>query len=217
MAADAAKEKCSPCNRRYADFRLNDHLMDCAAAPSGLLSALTTDRAADFETVVQLYRPKVFRFLLASLRDREVAENLTQDCFLRAYKAHSTFRNDCSLNTWLMQIAVNLLRDHLKNRRLQFWKRFRHTDKPLEEEFRGLVADQHKSPEAQLLLNEQVKAVWDAAAALPGKQQTVFLLRFVEDMDVADIALSTGLKEATVKTHLFRAVHSVRQRLGVQR
>jgi RNA polymerase sigma-70 factor (ECF subfamily) len=186
------------------------------AAPSGLINALANDAAADFETVVQLYRPKVFRFLLASLRDRETAENLTQDCFLRAYKAQSTFRNDCSLNTWLMQIAVNLLRDHLKNRRLQFWKRLRSTGKPLEDELRSLIADQHKSPEAQALLNEQVSAVWNAAAALPGKQQTVFLLRFVEDMDVAGIALITGLKQATVKTHLFRALQSVRRRLGVE-
>ena len=186
------------------------------AATSALADTLNTDAVADFETVVRIYRPKVFRFLLASLRDPETAENLTQDCFLRAFRAQSSFRNDCSMNTWIMQIAVNLLRDHLKNRRLQFWKRLQRTDRPLEDELRTSVADQRKSPEAQLLLSEQVHAVWDAAAALPSQQQTVFLLRYVQDMDLAEIASATGLKPATVKTHLFRALNTVRQRLGVR-
>lgn len=182
------------------------------AATSSLISTL--DTAADFDAIVRLYRPRVFRFMLASLRDRETAENLTQDCFLKAFKAHDSFRNDCKVSTWLMQIAVNVLRDHSKNRRLQFWKRLRKKSKSPEQDIFGCVADAQKSPEAQALLKEQVDAIWAAAANLPGKQQTVFLLRFVEDMDLADIAVATGLKQATVKTHLFRALGSVRQRLG---
>src|SRR5579883_985312 len=78
---------------------------------------------ADFDEVVRLYRPRIFRFLLASLRDRDTAENLTQDCFLRAYMARERFRGDCSLSTWLMKIAMNLLRDHLRSRRMRFWTR----------------------------------------------------------------------------------------------
>jgi RNA polymerase sigma-70 factor (ECF subfamily) len=185
------------------------------AASSGLLDAVSAETAADFDTVVRLYRVKVFRFLFASLRDRETAENLTQECFLRAYRAQSHFRNDCRTSTWLMQIAVNLMCDHLKNRRFQFWKRLHRAAQPLEEELRACIADQQKSPEAQTLLKEQVQAVWDAAASLPERQRTVFLLRFVQDMDVQDIAIATGLQPATVKTHLFRALNSVCQRLGV--
>lgn len=168
---------------------------------------------ADFDLVVKLYQPKIFRFLLASLRDREVAENLTQDCFFNAYKARGSFRNDCSMSTWLMQIAVNLVRDHAKNRRLQFWKRLQRTAKPLDGDLQAGISDSQKSPEAQALLNEQVNAIWDAAAVLPEKQQTIFLLRFVEEMELRDIARATGTKEGTVKTHLFRALHSVRERI----
>jgi RNA polymerase sigma-70 factor (ECF subfamily) len=79
---------------------------------------------------VRLYRPKVFRFALASLRDLDAAETVTQDCFLRAYQARDRFRQDCSMQTWLMQIAVNLIRDHIRNRRFQFWRRASLTAQP---------------------------------------------------------------------------------------
>jgi RNA polymerase sigma-70 factor (ECF subfamily) len=189
--------------------------MDYVASPS-LAETSVVHSACDFEAIVKLYRPKIFRFLLASLRDSETAENLTQDCFFKAYQGLPRFRHDCKIGTWLMQIAVNLIRDDAKNRRLQFWRRLRRTAKPLEEELRGYVPDQHRSPEAQIVLQEQVDAIWKVAARLPGNQQTVFLLRFVEDMDLPEIAVVMGLKAATVKTHLFRALASVREQLGVQ-
>src|SRR5882724_7986691 len=86
------------------------------------LEAVTIVEAPDFEEIVRLYRPRIFRFALASLRDRDAAETVTQDCFLRAYNARGRFRGDCSIHTWLMQIAVNLIRDFGRNRRFQFWK-----------------------------------------------------------------------------------------------
>jgi RNA polymerase sigma-70 factor, ECF subfamily len=169
--------------------------------------------AGDFEALVRLYRPKVFRFALVSLRDLDAAESITQDCFLRAYQSSGRFRQDCSLQTWLMQIAVNLIRDHIRNRRFQFWRRASLTAKPADVAGHT-IADRARSPEAQALLNEQVAAVWEAAAKLPERQRTVFLLRFVEDMDLLEIAHATGMKEGTVKTHLFRAMRAVRVRLG---
>jgi RNA polymerase sigma-70 factor (ECF subfamily) len=169
--------------------------------------------AGDFEALVRLYRAKVFRFALASLRDVDAAETVTQDCFLRAYQARERFRQDCSMHTWLMQIAVNLIRDHQRSRRFQFWRRARLTATPADVAGR-VIADPARSPEAQALINERVAAIWTAAERLPGKQRTVFLLRFVEDMDLLEIAVATGMKEGTVKTHLFRALHAVRERLG---
>ena len=58
-----------------------------------------------------------------------------------------------------------------------------------------------------------MRAIWSAAAKLPAKQRTVFLLRFVEEMELLEIAEVTGMKEGTVKTHLFRALNAVRARL----
>jgi RNA polymerase sigma-70 factor (ECF subfamily) len=63
-------------------------------------------------------------------------------------------------------------------------------------------------------MKEQLEAVWAATAKLSEKQRTVFLLRFVEDMDMGEIAAATGISQGAVKVHLFRAVQSVRKRLG---
>jgi RNA polymerase sigma-70 factor (ECF subfamily) len=64
-----------------------------------------------------------------------------------------------------------------------------------------------------VLAREQVEAIWTAVASVSERQRTVFLLRFVEDMDLLEIAAVTGMKEGTVKTHLFRAVQAVRAKL----
>src|SRR5260370_10165674 len=82
-----------------------------------------TTRIEDFEAIVAIYRPRIFRFVFVSLRDRDAAETVTQDCFLKAYKAWGRFRGDSSVHTWLMQIAANLVRDVGRNRRFPFWKR----------------------------------------------------------------------------------------------
>ena len=168
---------------------------------------------ADFDEVVRLYRQRVFRFLLASLRDRETAENLTQDCFLRAYMARAHFRGDSSLSTWLMKIAMNLLRDHLRSKRLRFWTKTRETAlDPID--VSDWVPDGRSSPEAELIARRQVGQVWQAVNQLPPKQRSVFVLRFVEEMELKEIAETTGMNPSTVKTHLYRALAAVRESMG---
>jgi RNA polymerase sigma-70 factor (ECF subfamily) len=56
--------------------------------------------------------------------------------------------------------------------------------------------------------------VWDATGSLSNRQRTVFLLRYLEDLDISEIAKTTGLTENSVKVHLFRAVRGIRKRLG---
>jgi RNA polymerase sigma-70 factor, ECF subfamily len=166
----------------------------------------------DFDSVVRLYRPKIFRFILASMRERETAENLTQDCFVKAYQARERFRNEASVGTWLMQIAVNLVRDHCSNSRLKFWRRAARAGVDAGDAGEW-IPDQTLSPEAAVLARQRVAAVWGAAEKLPERQRTVFLLRFVEDMEVLEIAAATGIAEGTVKSHLFRALQAVRERI----
>jgi RNA polymerase sigma-70 factor, ECF subfamily len=162
----------------------------------------------DFDSLVRTHRPRIFRFLLASLRDRELAENLVQDCFVKAYQARRQFRGAASIGTWLMQIAANLLRDHYANSRMKFWRRAISGVDPAD--LGDWIPDQQVSPEEIALAKEQVNAIWKAVAHLSVNQRTVFLLRFVEDLDLLEIARITGMKEGTVKTHLFRALQSVR-------
>jgi len=75
------------------------------------------------------------------------------------------------------------------------------------------VPDREMSPEAKTFVREQVEAVWAATVTLSERQRTVFILRFVEDMELLEIAAATGLTEGAVKVHLFRAVQSVRKRI----
>ncbi len=166
----------------------------------------------DFDDLVRLHRPRIFRFFLASLRNRETAENLTQDCFIRAYQARHQFRGEANIGTWFLHIAANLLRHHESSRRLKFWRRSLQGDADVME-LGSSIRDEQQSPETLALVREQVQSIWSAAASLPERQRTVFLLRFVEDMDLLEIAEVTGMKEGTVKTHLFRALQSVRARM----
>ncbi|HWC97324.1 MAG TPA: RNA polymerase sigma factor [Candidatus Sulfopaludibacter sp.] len=178
---------------------------------SGLVISVAPSPAEidDFDEVVRVYWPRVFRFALASLRDYDAAQTVAQDCFYKAHKNRSTFRGDSSLSTWLMQIAVNTVRDHLRNRRLQFWKRSQSIDPAAR-----WIPDGQLSPENEAALRERVQTVWRVAETLSEKQRTVFLLRFVDDMDLLEIAAATGMKEGTVKTHLFRALQTIREQLG---
>jgi RNA polymerase sigma-70 factor (ECF subfamily) len=172
-----------------------------------------TREIEDFDAIVRLYCPRVFRYALVSLRDRDAAESLAQDCFLKAYRARDRFRGDASLSTWLMQIAVNLVRDSIRNRRLRFWKRTR-AEAPDFDIVSQSLADHASSPESAALAKERVAAVWCVVETLSERQRTVFLLRFVEDLDLLEIAAVMGLQEGTVKVHLFRALEAVLKRLG---
>jgi RNA polymerase sigma-70 factor (ECF subfamily) len=166
----------------------------------------------DFERVVERYWFRVHRFVLAAVQDFDAAQTLTQDCFWKAYRSRSSFRGDSSLNTWLMTIAVNLVRDHGRSRRLRFWKLAGR--KAIDSsETRDWLPDRSLSPEERASINERVQAVWDATRNLSERQRSVFVLRYVEDLDIAEIARATGLSENAVNVHLFRAVRAVRKRV----
>src|SRR3954451_5503951 len=135
--------------------------MECAATYQ-LMMSIVDHAAAEMgalDSMLRLYRPTGFRFILASLRDKDAAETLTQDCFFKAYQARDRFRHECSLETWLMQIAVNLVRDYSRNRRFQFWKRTQVLAKPVEGVQDWLSDGQH-SPETAALLKEEIQAIW---------------------------------------------------------
>jgi RNA polymerase sigma-70 factor (ECF subfamily) len=187
-------------------------------AAAGTSELLAVDRqdalpARDFESVMETYRPRIFRFALASTRDRDLAETVTQDCFVKAHRGWQDFRGEASVQTWLMQIAVNLIRDAARNRRLQFWKRTQ-TDAVDLDAASDWVRDRAPSPEDRAAARQQVAAIWSVVAELSERQRTVFLLHFLEGMNPGEIEATAGITRAAVKVHLFRAVHVVRERLG---
>jgi RNA polymerase sigma-70 factor (ECF subfamily) len=185
------------------------------------LKAMTMGTPADlaaheFTCVVERHRPQIFRFLLASTRDVDLAETLTQECFLKAHRNWGSFRGDSTAMTWLMRIAINLQKDHWRNRRMQFWRQTRLNSVDLDEASEWLPSGE-RSAEQKLLAKEQVKAVWQSVKGLSERQRTVFLLRFVEEQELSEIALATGLSEGTVKAHLSRALTRVRAEMGGKR
>ncbi len=173
--------------------------------------------AADaFDELVRHHQRRVYRLLWLLVRDSDVADTLTQECFLRAYEKRASFRGESRVDAWLLQIAVNLARDYLRNRRAGFWRRLVGLDDSASFVAAAEFPDPHATPERALLARKELEAVWEAVADLSPQQRTVFLLRFGEDMDLAEIALVSGLRLGSVKTHLFRAIHAVRNKMKEQ-
>ncbi|HXE06693.1 MAG TPA: sigma-70 family RNA polymerase sigma factor [Acidobacteriaceae bacterium] len=179
--------------------------------PTGLAigAGVRANPLDDLETVVALYQPRVFRFLLATLRDRDAAETLTQETFLRAWSARGSFREDCAVGTWLIRIALNLARDHTRTGRFRFWKNIAaHAVDAAD--VASFVPSAEVSSEARLIAQQQVAAIWETVGGLSERQRTIFLLRFLEELEIPEIAEATGLPLGTVKSHLYRALNAIR-------
>jgi|HubBroStandDraft_5_1064220.scaffolds.fasta_scaffold25543_2 RNA polymerase sigma-70 factor (ECF subfamily) len=190
-----------------------EHVIANAMA-TGELPAPVVTAADGVEEWMRLYRGRVFRYILFATRDEDVAESLTQDCFLRAHTAQSSFRGECAMSTWLMRIAVNLVRDHQRNMKLRFWKRAAMLDAS---EMSDRLPDMKSSTEHRLIARERVATVWRAVETLSERQRNIFLLRFVEELELPEIAEAMQLNLNTVKSHLYRALNAVKQQVGEAR
>lgn len=176
-----------------------------------VVSGCTVAEFEDFDALVLAEQRRIYRVLLAMLRDPDAADSLTQECFLKAYEQRKRFRGECSMRTWLMRIAINLARDHVKSRRWQFWRKL--FSQPGDSEQLLDPVDPYPSPERSLLARERLAYVSAAVDNLPNQQRAVFVLRFLEEMSIEEIARATSLRPGTVKAHLFRAVSAVRERV----
>jgi RNA polymerase sigma-70 factor, ECF subfamily len=174
---------------------------------------------ADFDDLVQRNQKRIFRLLMGLLHDEDAADTLTQECFLRVYKKRDSFRGESSVDTWLFRIAVNLARDYQRNRKQGFWKRLfagsHETD--TEEPAIDRVADRHSTAETQLLVREEVETVWRIVRHLSPGQREVFVMRFGHEMSLEEIASTLEVETGTVKSHLSRALATVRKKLEEHR
>jgi RNA polymerase sigma-70 factor (ECF subfamily) len=184
------------------------------AMAAGELPGRAVSETGDVQEWMRLYRGRVFRYILFATGDEDVAASLTQDCFLRAHTARSSFRGDCAMSTWLMRIAVNLVRDHQRSTKLRFWKRAAMLDAA---EMSERLPDTRSSTEHRLIAQEKVGMVWRAVETLSERQRSIFLLRFVEELELPEIAEAMQLNLNTVKSHLYRALNAVKQQVGEAR
>ena len=186
----------------------------------GKLATTEAFSAENFDQLVSLNQKRIYRLLISLLRDPDAADTLTQECFLKAYTSRSSFRGECSVETWLYRIAVNLARDHIRNRRVAFWKRLFASQQSRSEDMEDVaqtIPDKRPSLERNLLAKEEVDLVWRTAQQLSPMQREVFLLRFAQDMSLEEISQTLEVQLGTVKAHLSRALSTVRARVKEHR
>jgi RNA polymerase sigma-70 factor, ECF subfamily len=171
-----------------------------------------TETVEEFSNLAQLQMPVIYRFLLASLRDKDLAETLTQECFLKAYRNRSSFRRESSARTWLMRIAINLQKDHWRDRRMRFWRETQATAVDVESAIE-LLPSTERSPEALVIARDQAARVWKLVERLSMRERSVFLLRYVEELELGEIGQRIGLKSGAVKVYLRRAHTKIRTAL----
>src|SRR5579875_3494290 len=125
-----------------------------AATATQLMHVARRERAIseldDIENLVRVHRARLLRFVMFSIGDEDVAASIVQDAFLKAYNGRENFRGDCSIQTWLTTIALNLVRDHQRTQKFQFCKKVRNTAEDISE-VASFLPSGASSPEAALL------------------------------------------------------------------
>ena len=183
---------------------------------AGLVQTRAVTELDDIDALVRTYRARILRFVTFSTNDPDLAETITQDCLLKAYNARATFRGDSNVHTWLTSIALNLIRDHQRTQKFKFWKQARATAVDVTD-VAAFIAAHGSSPEAQLIAKEKVAHLSTILETLSLNQRAVFLMKFSDEMELSEIARVMDMPLNTVKTHLHRALKSVRSQLASQK
>ena len=189
--------------------------------PARELESSVAGRAApiqeldDIDVLFQTHRARLLRFITCTTGDQDLAETIAQDALFTAYNGRENFRGECSVSTWLTGIAINLLRDHQRSQRYKFWKKVKSSAVDVSE-MAAFLPTEGSGPEKQLLAKEKVKHLARVLETLSPNQRMVFVMKFSEEMPVAGISEVLGMTEATVQTHLHRALTAVRSRLGAK-
>jgi RNA polymerase sigma-70 factor, ECF subfamily len=99
-----------------------------AAHASNLIGFPVQARAVseldDIDQLVETHRSRLLRFVTFSLGDQDLAQSIVQDTFMKAYGARQSFRGECSVQTWLNRIALNMIRDYQRTQKFRFWRSF---------------------------------------------------------------------------------------------
>jgi RNA polymerase sigma-70 factor (ECF subfamily) len=158
-----------------------------------------------FEEVVRLYERRVYGVALRIVRAHDVADDVVQEAFVRAWRSLDRFELGRPFGPWVCRIAANLAVNHVRSPRAR--------EEGLPEghaETRG--AD--PGPLSAVLDAEAKRVLDEAVAGLPAEQRAVFVLRAVEEMSYAEIADALGISPGTVMSRLFRARERLARALG---
>ncbi len=160
-----------------------------------VVARVRSGEASLYEVLMRRYNQRLFRVTRAILRDDSEAEDVMQDAYVRAFEHLSGFAGEAKFSTWLTKIAVHEALHRLR-------KRARTRDL---ESIMSTAASKERSPELQSYDRELRAALERAIDRLPDGYRTVFVLRVIEGLDVADTAAVLELGLEAVKTRLHRA------------
>ncbi|MDE2234458.1 MAG: RNA polymerase sigma factor [Gammaproteobacteria bacterium] len=176
------------------------------------------DTAAELNAFLSSVEHRAFRIAQMALRHREDALDSVQDAMLQLARRYAQRPRE----EWpplFYRILQSRIRDcqrrrAVRNRIMSFFGGQREADDDPPDPIEAAADPGGRDPSVQLAQGMAMQALESALAALPGRQREAFILRILEGLDVAQTAKSMGCSEGSVKTHLSRAVHSLRQSLG---
>jgi RNA polymerase sigma-70 factor (ECF subfamily) len=161
-----------------------------------------------FRLIFERYSRPLISFVYDQVGDRELAEELTQETFVRAYRSLRTLREETKLSTWLFGIAKNVARESLRARQ----RANQHVD--LDDKQVLNLSDRGPVPVKQLLNKELNEVIQSSLALLDEDKRLVFTLKVFQQCSYEEIAEITGFSIPKLKTDLHRARTEMRRRVG---
>ena len=150
------------------------------------------------------YEKMIYNLAMTKLRNRETAEDITQECFLRAYKMLRSYRTDSAFSTWIYRICQNLIIDYYrKNKNFKTYSLTTNDDDG-EEKVQD-IADSSEEPLEAIVRQEKVEKVRELINSLPDDLREVIILRDMKDYSYKEIADMLDLEIGTVKSRLSRS------------
>src|SRR5919205_1623356 len=191
--------------------------LDLTNLPDADVAALAKEgREAAFRELVRRYERPVFSLILRMVRDRQTAEDLAQDTFIKVLNNIDRYRPEFKLSSWLFKIANNLTIDHLRKRQLSTVSidGSPHAASAAEIEATSFdVEARGESPLEEMESRELGSAIEKAIATLRPEYRACIMLRHVEGRSYEEIAATLDLPLGTVKTYIHRARHELRRAL----
>src|SRR6202166_4578284 len=170
-----------------------------------------------FALLLQRYRSPLVNFLYRMVRNREQAEDLAQEVFIRVYRARADYVPSAKFTTWLFRIATNLALNSLRDTRHQRMEIS--LDAPVTADAEGDerpldVAEKNPNIEEHLVQEAQRDMIRHAIDKLPEKQRAAVLLHKYQDLDYGEISKILSCSESALKSLLFRAYETLRVELA---
>ena len=164
-----------------------------------------------FEVLLRRYRAPMVNFFVRMVRDHALAEDLAQEVFLRVYQARHRYQPEARFTTWLYRIATNLALNAIRDRKGTLAPTEFEDEQGESETAR--VADTKPTVDQQMMQSDLQRIIREAVEALPEKQCAAVILHKYQDVDYHQISKVLGMSESAVKSLLFRAYESLRERL----